>query len=156
MIPLMLQDRLIERMSDTFKDTLLKNMKGERVPLKYYRQHLPNKSKIDSDSPYPCIIVRLSNGNKTSEADGQSTTVQFIVGIIDRDDNNQGYQDVMTIINRIIEDLTRQPMIDNLYEVDPDMNWSYHDEDVEPYFFAGLETTWHTPQYLREDVEHLI
>jgi len=82
--------------------------------------------------------------------------IQFIVGVIDRDSSNQGYRDALTVANKISESLVRNPVIDSKYELALPINWAYNDEDAEPYFFAGLETNWRTPSYLREDVEELI
>ncbi|WP_163538302.1 hypothetical protein [Gracilibacillus sp. YIM 98692] len=159
MIPLELQDALRQKLEKLFDGMRFKNMKNERVPVNVFEQHLPNKNpnlNPGNDDPYPCIIIRLSNGENPNEDEGQRTTVQFIAGVIDRDNNNQGYHDVLNIINRIIEDLRRNPIINEKFEVDSSMTWSYHDEDVEPYFFAGLETYWTNPQNLREDVERFI
>ena len=155
MIPLELQDMLVERVENEFKDFRLKNINNERVPINVYPQHLPNKSKDDKD-PYPCIIVRLANGNNADIEEPATTTIQIIIGVVDRDSNNQGYRDALTVSNRIIESLKRNPMINGKYELTLPINWAYNDEDAEPYFFAGLETNWRTPNYIREDVEDLI
>lgn len=155
MIPLELQDALVARVKKEFEHLRFKNIKNERVPINVYPQHLPNKSKEDID-PYPCIIIRLANGRNTNIEEPGITIIQFIVGVIDRDSSNQGYRDALTVANKISESLVRNPVIDSKYELALPINWAYNDEDAEPYFFAGLETNWRTPSYLREDVEELI
>ena len=158
MIPLELQDSLVERVKKEFENLRLKNIKNERVPINVYPQHLPNKRKEDKDDidPYPCIIVRMANGSNTEGEDPGITTIQFIVGVVDRDSSNQGYRDALMVANKISESLVRNPLVDSKYELILPINWAYNDEDAEPYFFAGLETNWRTPNYLREDVEDLI
>lgn len=158
MIPLELQDALLERVKDEIKNLLLKNINNERVPVKVFPQHLPNKSKTGNEDtdPYPCIIVRLATGNKSDENENGITVIQFIIGTVDRDSDNQGYRDAITVANKISENLQRNPMIKGKYELTLPINWAYSDEDAEPYYFTGFETIWKTPSYLREDVEALI
>lgn len=155
MVPIELQDRLVIRFEEEFKHLKLKDLGDNPVNLKIFPQHLPARSK-DGSSYYPCIIIRLADGGGEGQDEPFITRVQFIVGVIDRERTNQGYRDALTVINRIIESIQRNPNELGKYEALPKIDWSYHDEDVEPYFFAGLETTWKTPKYIREDVEDLI
>lgn len=157
MIPLELQDELVSRMQEQFKHLRLKNLLNKQVPINIFSQHLPTRSKIDeSNNLYPCIIVRLANGSGYQGNTENSTNVQFIIGVIDRESSNQGYRDALTVGNKIIENLKRNPVINSKFELAEKINWAYHDEDSEPYYFAGIETTWRTPSFLREDVEDLI
>lgn len=155
MIPIELQDKLVERFKKEFKSLILKNIKDEAVKLQIFPQHLPTKSK-DGTSHYPCVIIRLASGGGAESENPFTTKIQFIIGVIDRDSENQGYRDALTITNRIIENIQRNPKELGKYEASSAMDWSYYDEDVEPFFFAGLETSWETPGYMREDVEDLI
>lgn len=160
MIPLELQDALKVRLEEEFKHQKLKNLKNETVPISIFPQHLPTKDKTargeESTDNYPCIIIRLADGDQPSTEDPFNTTIQFIVGVVDRESSFQGYRDSITIANNIIQNLKRNPVIANRYELDPSINWAYHDEDSEPYFFSGVETNWSTPKYIREDVEDMI
>ena len=155
MIPLELLDALVERVKDEVKNLLLKNINNEKVPVKVYPQHLPNKGKNNED-PYPCIIVRLAAGGLSDSNEPGVTTVQFIIGVVDRDSSNQGYRDAVNTANKINESLHKNPVIENRYELTLPINWAYNDEDADPYYFVGLETNWKTPEYIREDVEALI
>lgn len=155
MIPIELQDRLVERFESEFENLRLKDLKDDLVKVNIFPQHLPTKSK-NGTSHYPCIIIRLANGDKAEATDPFITRIQFIVGVIDRESVNQGYRDALSVVNRIIESIQRNPSELDTYEATPNVSWSYYDEDTEPYFFAGLETSWRTPSYIREDVEDLI
>lgn len=155
MIPLDLQDQLITRMEDEFKDLRLKNLANKLVPLNIFPQHLPAKDKENTD-PYPCIIVRLADGDQADINESGIATIQFIVGVIDRENTFQGYRDAITVANRIIENLQRNPVIDGKYQLIMPITWAYYDEDTEPYFFAGVETNWEVPSFIREDVSDLI
>ena len=156
MISLELQDELILRMKKEFEHLKLKNLENDKAPINIFSQHLPAKSKKEDIDPYPCIIVRLTNGSSMDVDDPNSTTIQFIIGVVDRDSSNQGYRDALTVANRICKNLQKNPMVDKRYELQLPINWAYNDEDAEPYYFAGIETRWSNPGYLREDVEELI
>ncbi|MBP1924595.1 hypothetical protein J2Z76_000448 [Sedimentibacter acidaminivorans] len=157
MIPLDLQDALVSRMKEEFSNIRLKNIKNEMVPLSFFPQHLPNHRKSEDDNdPYPCIIIRIANGSEINETEASSAIIQFIIGVVERDSNNQGYKDALTVANKIMESLKKRPTIGGRYELTLPINWAYNDEDADPYFFAGLETNWKTPSYIREDVENLI
>ncbi|MFC4403317.1 hypothetical protein [Gracilibacillus xinjiangensis] len=158
MIPLELQEALKERMGKEFKDLLLKNVKNEEVPINIFTQHLPAKDKNNKNNtdPYPCIIVRLSDGEQADNNESGNTSIQFIVGVVDRENTFQGYRDAITVANRIIENVKRNSLVEERYELEMPITWAYHDEDSEPYFFAGVQTNWSTPKHIREDVEDMI
>lgn len=155
MIPLDLQNQIIDRVKEEFEGLRLKNLKNELVPINIFPQHLPAKNKENTD-PYPCIIVRLADGDIADIYEPGIATIQFIIGVIDRESTFQGYRDAITVSNRIIENLQRNPIIDGKYQLLMPITWAYYDEDTEPYFFAGVETNWEVPTFIREDVEDLI
>lgn len=155
MIPLELQDGLVERLESVFENFQLKNLQNEEAIINIFSQHLPAKDKSRTD-PYPCIIVRLADSDQPDRNEASNVTVQFIIGVVDRESSFQGYRDSVTVANRIIENLNRQPFVDGKYELEMPITWAYHDEDAEPYFFSGIETSWRAPKYIREDVEGMI
>ncbi|WP_121614789.1 hypothetical protein [Virgibacillus halodenitrificans] len=155
MIPLFLQRDLKTRLNEEFKDFMLKDLVSNYVPIKIFEQHLPAKGKQKED-PYPCIIIRLADGTGAEAEESSKAKIQFIIGVVDRDSNNQGYKDAVNVANRIITNLKRNPLVDDRYEMEPTINWAYNDEDAEPYFFVGIETMWKVPQIKREDAEDLI
>lgn len=156
MIPLDLQDGLIWRFKKVFDGCLFKNPKDEYVPLNIYSQHLPAKDKKKESSEFPYLIVRLADGTDSDPHDPNSTKILFIAGVYDRHNNHQGYRDAILIIQTIYESLKRDPVVDKRFELTYPINWAYHDEDTEPYFFAGLETNWEIPKVTRDDVEAMI
>ena len=156
MIPLELQDALVARFEHELQHEKLWNIKKEEANIQIFSQHLPSKRKDLTNDPYPCVIIRLPDGGQSGRQEAAQTTIQFIVGVVDRSSDHQGYRDALGVANKIAESLARNPMVKEKYELTLPMNWAYHDEDAEPYYFAGIETTWRTPKYLREDVEEMI
>jgi hypothetical protein len=155
MIPTDLQDELEKRMKALFTNTQFKNPDNEYIPLNIFKQHLPEKKSNDI-SLYPYLIIKLVEGEQRNENDLQQAQVVFVAGVFDDTNNYQGYRDVSSIIQKIYENLKRQPLVGNTFELQYPIRWALHDEDVYPYYFGGLETNWGVPTALREDVEALI
>ncbi|WP_346234586.1 hypothetical protein MKY04_13590 [Lysinibacillus telephonicus] len=78
------------------------------------------------------------------------------MGVFDRSEDNQGYTDALTVIQKVYESLIRNPIIKDQFQLVYPIRATYQEEDSAPYYFAGLETNWEVPIPLREDVEHLI
>jgi hypothetical protein len=154
MIPIELQAGLKSRMQEVFTGPLFNSPSGERVPLTVYEQNLPQKSK-DDISYYPFVIVKLLEGEKKTEQGEHLTQVGFIIGTFDEDNENQGYRDVTMIINKIMGDLSENPLINGEFELQFPLKWHIHDEETDPYYFGAVETTWSVPTYSRKDVEAL-
>lgn len=154
MIPIQLQDMLIARFKEEFKHLQL--VDGQYLNI--FPQHLPAKSKSnETQTHYPCLIIRLSEGEGQNSDDADIATILFIAGVYDKNDNHQGYRDSVSIISRICESLIRNPLIDRKYELNTDdLKWAYNNDDAMPYFFCGVETKWFVPKFMREDVEGMI
>lgn len=160
MVPVLLQEKLKERVEHAIKDLLLKGFDGAQKAVQVFEQHLPNKGKSVSRTPestfYPCVVIHLQKGEISSSVDPQLVRVLFVVGVYDDEDSNQGYRDAMTIINRISENFLRHQYVDNKYMLQFPFEWEYSDEENQPYFFAWLDTYWEVPVAIQEDVEDLI
>lgn len=155
MIPIELQRELKKKMDALFKDTLLLNPDGEYVALNIFEQHLPKRNKNDID-PFPYLIIKLMEGEQSIEGNPQQVQVMFIVGIYDEQNTFRGYQDVSSILQKIMSNIQRNPRIANRFELKYPIRWAYHDEDVFPYYFGAVETFWEIPTSIREDVEVMI
>jgi hypothetical protein len=158
MIPIQLLDLLVDRFRTELDQYKLKDPKNpeDYKPIKIYSQHLPTKSKDNDSSIYPYLIIRLTDGEEGSDDDAALCQVLFIAGVFDRNDDNQGFRDAISIIEKIYQSLKRNPVIQNKFEFIHPIRWVYQDEGAGPYYFAGLETNWEVPKPIREDVEKLI
>ncbi|MEN8702496.1 hypothetical protein [Bacillus infantis] len=152
MIPTELQSGLKKRVIEIFEGDLFKNPKGEIVPLQVFEQHLPQK-KNNEDNFYPFVIVQLNFGEQKSQLEQHKAPVTFVIGVIHEDDENQGHKSVMGIINKLFEDFSRRPVQDDRFEIDFPIRWGLHEEDVAPYYYGAVETTWTLPTFRREDLE---
>jgi hypothetical protein len=155
MIPTDLQEGLKQRLEQVFANHFFKNPENEKAPLNIFKQHLPERAE-DDYSFYPYVIIQLVEGEQADENDEQHVKVMFIIGVYDSDRNNQGYQDVVMIIQKITENFKKAPLINQKFELKFPLKWAVYDEDVAPFYFGGVETLWAVPSHLREDVEELI
>lgn len=155
MIPVDLQNGLVNRLKALFSNITFNDPNMERVQMHVFRQHLPVKSQNDL-SYYPYVIVQIYDGEQEKENDPETAKIIFIVGSFDDNQDNQGYNEVVDAINKIFIDLKKDPQQDLKFELKYPIKWTLHDEDVSPYFFGAIETTWSVPIFIRDDVEGLI
>lgn len=155
MIPTELQTGLVTRLKDLFSDKTFNNPDMNRVSIHVFEQHLPQKEQNDINY-YPYVIVQLVDGEQIGETDPEKAKIMFIVGAFDDHEDNQGHKEVIEVINKILIDLKKNPLQDMKFELQYPIRWALHDEDVAPYFFGAIETTWSEPIFIREDVEAMV
>jgi hypothetical protein len=156
MIPTDLQEGLKQRLEQVFSNQFFKNPENDNAPLNIFKQHLPERPE-DDYSLFPYVIIQLVEGEQADENAEQHVKVLFIIGAYDPDRNNQGYQHVTMIIQKMIESFKKAPLINQKFELKYPLKWAvYNEEDVAPFYFGGVETLWAVPSHSREDVEALI
>ena len=75
----------------------------------------------------------------------------MIIGVIDRDFNNQGHKDVLNIIQKIYERFAKNAILAQKYECVMPIEWALQDEESFPYFFGGMALNFETIPIRRED-----
>lgn len=158
MIPINLLDGLIERFEEELKHLKLMDPKNSETnkSINIFPQHLLRKNKSTDVSLYPYLCIRFADVEGLTESEPGQSRILFIVGVFDRSEDNQGYRDALTVIQKVYESLIRNPIIKDQFQLVYPIRATYQEEDSAPYYFAGLETNWEVPIPLREDVEHLI
>lgn len=145
MTPYDLQNELMKRMKNLFI-----NSDEEKQKFNIYKQVMPEKmiSEFDysddskSDSRYPLVVVRVDTGEKQENFDYQTIKIQFIIGARNEGLNGEGYEDVMSAMQLVLNDLDKHPHMNNKAQLEYPLNWALVDENTYPYFFAGIETSW--------------
>lgn len=159
MIAISLQDAIVERMKTmfagrSFKKPLLDGTTGEGEML-IFPQSLPTKQS-ESDIQFPFVIVKLMHGRK-EKADIQARTrIGFIIGIYDDAIDNQGYRDLVNVMNEIVSSLEEFPILGDMYELSYPLEASIYEEDTAPQWLGSIDTYWDAPNTFRKDVEGLI
>lgn len=164
MIPLELQDGLKKRVESIFENYRYKRPSKDNeetdqlTSMHVYTQNLPVKESKD-DSPFPFVLIKLEEGNQANLIDADHlVNVNLIVGMYDSDNDNQGYRDVSLVLNKIFESISRNPVIDGVFDLNANskINWSISDEETGPFYFGGIGFTFTAPKFEREDLEGLI
>lgn len=155
MIPINLQGALKQRINSVLSGMKLSSQEEKDKKIEVFEQHIPRKAKSSSrnseSTNYPCVIVYLDEG------ENGLVKVLLIVAVHDTSNDNQGYRDVLNIIDKIYIDLQRNPQIEETFELNPEsLKWFYNDQDNHPYYFGWIETTFEVPKILRDDLEGLI
>ncbi|UKS54871.1 hypothetical protein [Exiguobacterium acetylicum] len=160
MIPIGLQTTLEDRLRMLFANKQFPTPSGETAPVTIHKQRLPEKTS-EEDSPFPFIIVKMIEGSGQTEQIQPMSKIGLIVGTFDAFEvsgisSNNGYIDLVQIMNDIEEDLIKRPIIDGKYELELPLKWRINEEDTDPYFIGVLELDFATPNHTRTDVESLL
>lgn len=170
MIATFLQDDLADDLAEIFKHFRLKDPQGKTVGLNIFKQTLPIPTAAEmpdavtdeeleegvydaaaKEDPYPYIIVRVEQGTIEQIDQEQTVIVNLIIGVIDRDYNNQGHKDVLNIIQKIYERFAKNAILAKKYECTMPIEWALQDEESFPYFFGGMALRFETIRIKRED-----
>lgn len=163
MIPVYLQDDVKERLESLFNGQLFESPDSVKVPLKVYKQHLPIIDSNDEDeeedelSLYPYILIKLQEGTQESWTSPLVTPVDLVIGVFNENKERKGYQDVVSILQKIQADFLSKPHMDNQFSLVSPPNWMLHDEDLHPFYFGGVELRFEQGINInRKDVNHLL
>lgn len=169
MTELFLVDALVKKLKDLFKDYELKSKSGLLQAVKVFPQYLPqpepvtvntieedeteNKkiepqgySAADFESNFPCVIVKFDETTVREEGalNALRTNILFLVGIYDKSPDNQGYRDVLNIIDTIEQEILENRILEKKYRLEMPLKSYLFDEQPWPVFFGQIETTWET------------
>lgn len=154
MIPILLQDALVEEMKELFKGYKLINSKKELSEINVFAQNLPFRKKEDEITPFPHIIVSLEEG-EILDYETYNIKVYLIIGVHDSDPNAQGERDIINMITRIYQHLFYKRFIADGFEILFPFKWVLQDEDTHPKYKGGIETNWKMRTICQKEEEFL-
>ena len=155
MIPTNLQDDLIMRLEKAFEHDLFNAKGGKRSKLSFFTQNLPKKTDAD-DEFFPFILIKLIDGEQKNQQSDNMTNIAFVIGVYDNDTEQQGYRDITHIINKIVENVKKNPIVGREFELSYPLKWKLHEEETDPYYFGGVEVPFITSQFRNIETEGLI
>jgi len=177
MIALNLQDALVARLRDIFKSYSLPTKSGAEKSVKVYPQHLPrpkgptvkprgqDEEESDGDmygpedfeENFPCIVVIFDDGTDKEEnaPDATRISVRILIGVYDESPGEQGYRDVMNIMETIRQELLKERYLDRKYRLEMPFKWNLFQDQPWPVFFGQIETVWETGRPLMPNAEIL-
>ena len=170
MIASFLQDDLAAELETLFEHFRLEDPDGNRRALNIFKQSLPipeaeeipdtvTDEELEEGiydaraqaAPFPYILVRLEEGKIEVIDHEQTVTVNLIIGVIDRNHNNQGHKDVLNIMQKIYERFAKNAILAGKYENVMPIEWALQEEESFPYFFGGMALRFETAPIRRED-----
>lgn len=169
--PLFFQKALVEEIKRITKDMLFQNPEGEELlKLEVFAQSLPipeRKQMADNDDTYktidyvdvepesavckcPWCIVKIENGNIAEINGFQNVEVVIGFGIYNPDNENNGHEELLNLIQKIYKRFSCDPLLDQQYTCTGAFEWALQEEDTFPYFFGAIGTTFQFTGYRRE------
>lgn len=170
MIATFLQDDLKTELEAIFEHFYLKDPNNRMSKIHVYEQFLPIPEARDipvtvtdleleegtynaqaKEIPFPYILVRVQEGI-IEKIDGEQTVdVTLIIGVVNRDHQNQGYKDILNIIQKIYERFAKNAILAQKYECVMPIQWALQEEESYPYFFGGMALRFETAAIKRKD-----
>jgi hypothetical protein len=140
-----LQSALVERMT-TVADAFwrFETKKATRAP-RVVAGWLP--AKTPDGEEFPFVIVRLRTGTDGDE-DARATADLLIGTYSDTDD---GFADVLLLIDAIRDSLGSTPVVGDCFECVPPLTWELLDEQPRPQWFGRVTATFVVPRPQRTD-----
>lgn len=155
-----IQESLINRLENILKDFPLKLNYNNQTPFKIFRHKIPERlnnkfdySKKDThDDVYPFCVVKIDTGEKKSNIEMEELGFNVIIGVKNEGMEGEGYDDVMTCIQDIWNDLNENPLLDRKYKFEYPLNWALDDgeSDTHPFYYGVIQLRFrtHSMQYL--------
>lgn len=133
-------DALAEETAEALKGFRLRSAKENLIPINVYTQNLPLKEGKDDERIYPFVCVAYECSDIADSYEGkEQADIYFLLGIIDREKDNQGYRDVLQMIERIRQHFFRKGIIKNAFRLGYPIHTEIQPEDTYPYFIGGME-----------------
>lgn len=156
MIALHLQDALVEEVKEILKDIITEDETGERAEgVNVFAQQLPviRAHEREATKSLPYAIVKLLDGG-TANGEPWTVTVGIYLGIWDRGRENQGHKHVMVMIQRIADRFLSEPLLDDRYWAQPEMEWALDTDNLRPEFYGGVCIKFSVPKIGRRMTEY--
>ena len=160
-------DELVRALDKLFEAEYLKAKSGEYKRVKVFAQYLPQaKSAVikpkgeakseyqadfapaDYEDNFPCVIVKLGELTDGDEGklDQAIADINLLVGIYDKSADNQGWRDVMNIIEKVRLYLWQQRYLAARFRLEPELHCYLFDDQPLPLYFGVIETRWDVPR----------
>lgn len=149
MTPLQLQTDLVTEVEKILKDVVTNDTAGEKVVgVKGYEHRLPLITSDDEDESqfFPYFIVRLSEGKTEDDDHAWLVTVDILLGVCENDKDVPGYKSIMIMMQRITDRFAEEPLLNNMFRAEQDIQWALQDEDTYPFYFGGVEIKFRVPK----------
>lgn len=120
------------------------------------KQRVPGARPTGGDRPTqrddvpktPYVLIQLADGEDSNS--DSTAKVHLVVGTYDDGTDQQGYLDVLNILEDIKQAILRAGIVDQRYEIEGKMKYIIYDNDAWPHWLGMLTTNWGFPGTERE------
>ncbi|MEG0591473.1 MAG: hypothetical protein RR496_07490 [Lachnospiraceae bacterium] len=163
---------LVEEIRKLTRGMLFQNPKGGKLlNLNVYAQALPIPTRQEMPREFdpgnntidyidgseeeavfkcPWCLVKLDNGVIGGINGQQQVEVGINFGIYNGGLENQGHMEIMNLIHKVYERFSTSPILDKQYICKGSFEWGLLEEDMHPYFFGAIGTTFEFAGFRRE------
>ena len=148
------QRELVEEVEKILKDIQTQNTYGEMVTgVKGYEQSLPIVTDDEEDESqfFPYFIVKMSEGKTEGDDYTWTVTADILLGCHDNSKKANGHRHIMNMIQRICDCFAAEPLMNNKFRAEQDMEWALQDEDTYPFYFGGVRIKFNIPKIGRRE-----
>lgn len=107
--------------------------------------YLPQKTAQSIKDPiYPCIVVRVLEGEETAE--NNQVTIRLLFSTTSIEDD--GFLETLNLMERVKNALLNQRVLDGRFEIDYPYKWKFFEEQAQPEWFGEAIVKFSLPQFL--------
>ena len=143
MTPSLLQDALAKELERLFADKTFFSQSGPAA-LKIFKQFTPLDQYGESNEIFPYLLVSVEEFAQESATEPMTCKVIIMAAVYDDNEDNQGYKDLLNILEDISQHLRANTTLDKRFRLAFPLK-CIMSEDVYPYFFGAVETNWTLP-----------
>lgn len=147
-----MSDALRALIKDCTKNISLPDSEGGNSSPEVYDAFVPKKRRNEKDPKLPFVVVRPSKGSDDPPEGGdyQSTVEAMILIAVHRPDE-EGYRDVVTILEKIRLKLLSYPVFGERYRVERPVSWEISEDESWPNWYGVVTLQVTVPQPLELD-----
>ncbi len=144
-------DGLADEVRYALRDFRLRSSKENLIPINVYTQNLPLKKERGDERQFPYVLICFDEEYIEAKTSPMIVNVYFVIGVIDKEEDNQGYRDVLQIANLIYQHIFRKGIIAKAFRPSYPFKIMLQQDDIHPYYIGGIESVWELHVIEEED-----
>lgn len=149
MTPTALRSDLADELSKILEHMNFKDQNENDCKINVLEQNLPIQMDDEDTEPFPYLLIKVTDGDIPEDESQYTVIVNMIIGIYYSDEDAQGEDIILNVIQEIIERFRKHPVL-KAFTMQNQVKWALTDEVTHPYYFGGIETHWTVPMIQRE------
>ena len=143
---------LVREGTHILKDIDFRNKKNELKQITGYSYELPltivsagwdAEEPEDEDRWFPYLVVQPAEIDYDEEM--AKAKIWILLGCYDSSEKMDGWVNITNAVERLAMRFRTNPVLEDYYYCERKMKVAYPERGSYPYFFAGIEMTWHLP-----------